>query len=168
MSSSLASLKMERKYRHFDILVTGCTGCCLMTTPGATKDEKLVKMIFFPFQWTLTIQYTIDANTAQCFILMLKPKSSELYCVSKYCTSKLSTMLINESHKHISMINFNFEYRIFYTIFFRPWRIMISKKLSLTMSVSSIDINIVPPGGRLNKKDGLTRYGNSHVKDKTS
>ena len=25
-----------------------------------------------------------------------------------------------------------------------------------------------PPGGCLNKKDGLTRYGNSHVKDKTS
>ena len=25
-----------------------------------------------------------------------------------------------------------------------------------------------PPGGRLNKKDSLTRYGNSHVKDKTS
>ena len=24
------------------------------------------------------------------------------------------------------------------------------------------------PEGRLNKKDGLTRYGNSHVKDKTS
>ena len=23
-------------------------------------------------------------------------------------------------------------------------------------------------GGRLNKKDGLTRYGNSHVQDKTS
>ena len=23
-------------------------------------------------------------------------------------------------------------------------------------------------GGRLNKKDGITRYGNSHVKDKTS
>ena len=23
-------------------------------------------------------------------------------------------------------------------------------------------------GGRLNKKDGLTRYGDSHVKDKTS
>ena len=26
----------------------------------------------------------------------------------------------------------------------------------------------VPAGGRLNKKDGLTRYGDSHVKDKTS
>ena len=25
-----------------------------------------------------------------------------------------------------------------------------------------------PPGGRLNKKDGLTRCGDSHVKDKTS
>ena len=25
-----------------------------------------------------------------------------------------------------------------------------------------------PPGGPLNKKDGLTRYGDSHVKDKTS
>ena len=28
--------------------------------------------------------------------------------------------------------------------------------------------HMVHPGGRLNKKDGLTRYGNSHVKDKTS
>ena len=29
-------------------------------------------------------------------------------------------------------------------------------------------INRPWPGGRLNKKDGLTRYGDSHVKDKTS
>ena len=29
-------------------------------------------------------------------------------------------------------------------------------------------IKINKSGGRLNKKDGLTRYGNSHVKDKTS
>ena len=28
--------------------------------------------------------------------------------------------------------------------------------------------NLRKVGGRLNKKDGLTRYGNSHVKDKTS
>ena len=27
---------------------------------------------------------------------------------------------------------------------------------------------MLQPGGRLNKKDGLTRYGDSHVKDKTS
>ena len=27
---------------------------------------------------------------------------------------------------------------------------------------------ILSTGGRLNKKDGLTRYGDSHVKDKTS
>ena len=29
-------------------------------------------------------------------------------------------------------------------------------------------MQMASPGGRLNKKDGLTRYGNSHVKDKTS
>ena len=29
-------------------------------------------------------------------------------------------------------------------------------------------INLMIPGGRLNKKDGLSRYGDSHVKDKTS
>ena len=28
--------------------------------------------------------------------------------------------------------------------------------------------NLKISGGRLNKKDGLTRYGDSHVKDKTS
>ena len=34
----------------------------------------------------------------------------------------------------------------------------------LTCSVHNIEM----AGGRLNKKDGLTRYGDSHVKDKTS
>ena len=34
------------------------------------------------------------------------------------------------------------------------------------MCVSSEEVSY--PGGRLNKKDGLTRYGDSHVKDKTS
>ena len=29
-------------------------------------------------------------------------------------------------------------------------------------------LSMQQPGGRLNKKDGLTRYGDSHVKDKTS
>ena len=29
-------------------------------------------------------------------------------------------------------------------------------------------INFKDTGGRLKKKDGLTRYGDSHVKDKTS
>ena len=33
---------------------------------------------------------------------------------------------------------------------------------------TSDSANAQLPGGRLNKKDGLTRYGNSHVKDKTS
>ena len=36
-----------------------------------------------------------------------------------------------------------------------------------TMIVTTTDKH-PEPGGRLNKKDGLTRYGDSHVKDKTS
>ena len=36
------------------------------------------------------------------------------------------------------------------------------------LKVQLIDVRRRYPGGRLNKKDGLTRYGNSHVKDKTS
>ena len=31
-----------------------------------------------------------------------------------------------------------------------------------------VTLMIGSAGGRLNKKDGLTRYGDSHVKDKTS
>ena len=33
---------------------------------------------------------------------------------------------------------------------------------------SRLLMKLTRSGGRLNKKDGLTRYGNSHVKDKTS
>ena len=53
------------------------------------------------------------------------------------------------------------------------------KKMPLNMSSAKwrpfcLGLNVLienhcgDPGGRLNKKDGLTRYGNSHVKDKTS
>ena len=38
----------------------------------------------------------------------------------------------------------------------------------IKMLYGDIDFCLPTPGGRLNKKDGLTRYGNSHVKDKTS
>ena len=42
--------------------------------------------------------------------------------------------------------------------------------MTLSVCRRQHDISSVVPeaGGRLNKKDGLTRYGNSHVKDKTS
>ena len=36
------------------------------------------------------------------------------------------------------------------------------------MVISKYGNTLSTAGGRLNKKDGLTRYGNSHVKDKTS
>ena len=38
----------------------------------------------------------------------------------------------------------------------------------LTLSRMGIISAVSLYGGRLNKKDGLTRYGDSHVKDKTS
>ena len=40
--------------------------------------------------------------------------------------------------------------------------------LDLHVSTFGNVILIETAGGRLNKKDGLTRYGDSHVKDKTS
>ena len=39
--------------------------------------------------------------------------------------------------------------------------------IAITMSAQVYPLS-TEPGGRLNKKDGLTRYGDSHVKDKTS
>ena len=52
------------------------------------------------------------------------------------------------------------------------WRYMASLGSGELRRMEIMAVNgLVPnrvPGGRLNKKDGLTRYGNSHVKDKTS
>ena len=45
----------------------------------------------------------------------------------------------------------------------------IANSLEFRLSFTNPSIcPLVEPGGRLNKKDGLTRYGDSHVKDKTS
>ena len=40
--------------------------------------------------------------------------------------------------------------------------------LSMQRSMQVWLLYMAETGGRLNKKDGLTRYGDSHVKDKTS
>ena len=39
---------------------------------------------------------------------------------------------------------------------------------AMALTQISTEFRFQYPGGRLNKKDGLTRYGNSHVEDKTS
>ena len=44
----------------------------------------------------------------------------------------------------------------------------ISEQNILASSLKAEYTKTYTPGGRLNKKDGLTRYGDSHVKDKTS
>ena len=44
----------------------------------------------------------------------------------------------------------------------------VSSLIGTTVPRKTVFILRLGPGGRLNKKDGLTRYGDSHVKDKTS
>ena len=39
---------------------------------------------------------------------------------------------------------------------------------TLVQGIDNHNMNLLCTGGRLNKKDGLTGYGDSHVKDKTS
>ena len=52
-------------------------------------------------------------------------------------------------------------YGIFPNVFYQ--------KIEIYYSTGTKQFNVYwTAGGRLNKKDGLTRYGNSHVKDKTS
>ena len=59
--------------------------------------------------------------------------------------------------------------------FFTPrWRKLLKTSSSSNIwtfvlyIVNTVAVDHLRPGGRLNKKDGLTRYGDSHVKDKTS
>ena len=84
------------------------------------------------------------------------------------------------------MTNFNYVYKtsgvmrsfcVFYNIL-RPWRNdrnypdrifkLILHVGMYIIELSSVSVFEKATGGRLNKKDGLTRYGDSHVKDKTS
>ena len=52
---------------------------------------------------------------------------------------------------------------------FYSWFLFCRKKLIyFYMSIPTVSECSELTGGRLNKKDGLTRYGDSHVKDKTS
>ena len=47
--------------------------------------------------------------------------------------------------------------------------VQLNKRLNKTEEIVNYIKTLAPEaGGRLNKKDGLTRYGDSHVKDKTS
>ena len=53
-------------------------------------------------------------------------------------------------------------------MFLLGWKIKMLIQTSLKSIPKSSVGNKSDSGGRLNKKDGLTRYGVSHVKDKTS
>ena len=58
---------------------------------------------------------------------------------------------------------------IFVIKFNRMDKFIAQNKHDIAKSAGNVwEFTIKDPGGRLNKKDGLTRYGNSRVKDKTS
>ena len=46
--------------------------------------------------------------------------------------------------------------------------VLLDKMKNVFVQVTAWSFTTSSSGGRLNKKDGLTRYGDSHVKDKTS
>ena len=72
-------------------------------------------------------------------------------------SSMLNTPPQDKLHKHLHIFN-SCEHSCIMMIM-----------VDIKMSKTEYDFKaIMYPGGRLNKKDGLTRYGNSHVKDKTS
>ena len=50
------------------------------------------------------------------------------------------------------------------------WKVAKSAQVAIIFQSLMHDVMklLATSGGRLNKKDGLTRYGDSHVKDKTS
>ena len=74
--------------------------------------------------------------------------------------SKLERLKTTEVHTNVVAVAFKrFSVKWYHCI------------LIITLDKASIRLLILRwllPGGRLNKKDGLTRYGDSHVKDKTS
>ena len=51
---------------------------------------------------------------------------------------------------------------------FRYWPMTLSIWWKFMTKITCISLSLINTGGHLNKKDGLTRYGDSHVKDKTS
>ena len=61
------------------------------------------------------------------------------------------------------MFQFGFTFKTNGQLSIEPLGIL--KKLGFSFIEMHLEMS---PGGRLNKKDGLTRYGDSHVKDKTS
>ena len=64
--------------------------------------------------------------------------------------------------KHQNSTSLVFVWRI------HQWPVNSLPKWPVTRKMFPFDDVSMDSGGRLNKKDGLTRYGDSHVKDKTS
>ena len=95
---------------------------------------------------------------------------------------KLSELKIEENQiSHLDLVNCDFNGSALGIILFgnplncsAEWRwlhdslIVMDERIHSKIECGNRKISFKKTGGRLNKKDGLTRYGDSHVKDKTS
>ena len=74
-------------------------------------------------------------------------------------------LMFNRWHDHLKVKQDTLEWHLFsLSIHQQPDHLFNSFFQSNQKKTSEFHIT----GGRLNKEEGLTRYGNSHVKDKTS
>ena len=93
-------------------------------------------------------------------IIILSPSSSFL--------SLLLSYHYQNYHYHNNFYQYYYYYHYYSNICEHYPRVPITSDLKGHLFLQSGPSARWRHGGRLNKKDGLTRYGNSHVKDKTS
>ena len=74
---------------------------------------------------------------------------------------------LSGSEYFIQLQKWDIMFSKFHFITIIPWNFSFPSSITPVAPWNSIEKNWTS-GGRLNKKDGLTRYGDSHVKDKTS
>ena len=114
-------------------------GCCLAPHVTHKVHER--------FSWN-----GCQANSTEFHITHLMLRSGAVAC-PQWVQAYLHVL-------HLSTLKLHMRFKIFYGTLSCIVKIMATDDVVTWGARTS--------GGRLNKKDGLTRYGNSHVKDKTS
>ena len=116
-------------------------------------------------------------HTHGCFKIHGIPRPSLIQIMSCCLTSaKPLSELMLEIVNWTLGIKFHWNFNQYTTIFIQQnaCENVICKVPSISSWCQCVKLHVwlnlirYKAGGRLNKKDGLTRYGNSHVKDKTS
>ena len=171
---TLMLLDLQNNYiAHMDKLYF--TDCMKLTTLSVERNllssmpdiSYIVKTLT-----TLNLSHN-QLNGTYLYFTMLFPRLHTIYLNSNhlaaFCMQQITHLpfveLISLNDNNITHVEFDF---------LQEWQeilcfTMYNNPLQCDRSWNSAcKKHPMKPGGRLNKKDGLTRYGNSHVKDKTS